>query len=59
MDQTISYWTALQREGATLPSSHDGWFVVEVDIPDPPTREEPTAQSARWILAQPERMASA
>ena len=28
MYQTISYWTAPQREGATLPSSHDGWFVV-------------------------------
>jgi hypothetical protein len=28
MYQTILYWTALQREGATLPSSHDGWFVV-------------------------------
>jgi hypothetical protein len=28
MYQTISYWTALEREGATLPTSHDGWFVV-------------------------------
>jgi uncharacterized protein YbjT (DUF2867 family) len=28
-------------------------------VRDPdPTKEEPTAQSARWILAQPERMAS-
>ena len=59
MYQRISYWTAPQREGAALPSSHDGWFVVEVDVPDPPVKEEPTAQSARWILAQPERMASA
>jgi inosose dehydratase len=43
---------------AALPSSYDGWFVVEVDVPDLPTKEESTAQSARWILAQPERTAS-
>ena len=43
---------------AALPSSYQGWFVVEVDVPDLPTKEESTAQSARWILAQPERVAS-
>ncbi len=58
MYRTISYWTAPRPEDAALPSSHDGWFVVEVDVPDPPVKEEPTAQSARWILAQPENMAS-
>ena len=44
---------------AALPPSYDGWFVVEVDVPDLPTKEESTAESARWILAQPERVASA
>ncbi len=44
---------------AALPPSYQGWFVVEVDVPDLPTKEESTAQSARWILAQPERVASA
>lgn len=44
---------------AALPPSYDGWFVVEVDVPDLPTKEESTAQSARWILAQPDRVASA
>ena len=44
---------------ATLPSSYEGWFVVEVDVPDLPTKEESTAQSARWITAQPEPAASA
>ncbi|HUC21661.1 MAG TPA: sugar phosphate isomerase/epimerase family protein [Streptosporangiaceae bacterium] len=38
---------------AALPRSYDGWFVVEVDVPDLPTKEESTAESARWILAQP------
>ena len=44
---------------AAVPPSYEGWFVVEVDVPDLPTKEESTAQSARWILAQPERVASA
>lgn len=44
---------------AALPSYYEGWFVVEVDVPDLPTKEESTVQSARWILAQPERVASA
>jgi inosose dehydratase len=44
---------------AALPSSYEGWFVVEVDVPDLPTKEESTAESARWVLAQPERVASA
>jgi inosose dehydratase len=44
---------------AALPSSYRGWFVVEVDVPDLPTKEESTAQSARWITAQPEPAASA
>jgi inosose dehydratase len=38
---------------AALPRSYDGWFVVEVDVPDLPTKEESTAESARWIVAQP------
>jgi inosose dehydratase len=44
---------------AALPPSYDGWFVVEVDVPDLPTKEESTAESAQWILAQPERRVSA
>ncbi len=40
---------------AALPESYDGWFVVEVDVPDLPTKEESTQASARWIAAQPER----
>jgi inosose dehydratase len=43
---------------AALPASYDGWFVVEVDVPDLPTKEESTAESACWILAQPEREAT-
>jgi inosose dehydratase len=38
-----------------LPSSYDGWFVVEVDVPDLPTREQSTAASARWVAAQFQR----
>jgi inosose dehydratase len=34
---------------AALPASYDGWFVVEVDVPDLPSKEESTATSARWI----------
>ena len=41
-----------------LPSSYTGWFVIEVDVPDLPSKEESTAESARWIAAQPERFAS-
>jgi inosose dehydratase len=41
-----------------LPASYDGWFVVEVDVPDLPTKEESTLASARWIAAQPERAAA-
>jgi inosose dehydratase len=40
---------------AALPASYDGWFVVEVDVPDLPTKEESTAASARWIAEQPQR----
>ena len=36
---------------AALPAAYDGWFVVEVDVPDLPTKEESTATSARWIAA--------
>lgn len=43
---------------AAVPPSFDGWFVVEVDVPDLPTKEELTAESARWILRQPERTVS-
>ena len=42
---------------AAVPPSFDGWFVVEVDVPDLPTKEESTAESARWILTRPERTA--
>jgi inosose dehydratase len=41
-----------------LPASYDGWFVVEVDVPDLPTKEESTLASAQWIAAQPERVAA-
>ena len=34
---------------AALPADYDGWFVVEVDVPDRPTKEESTATSAQWI----------
>jgi inosose dehydratase len=40
---------------AALPASYDGWFVVEVDVPDLPSKEESTAASARWIAEQPDR----
>jgi inosose dehydratase len=40
---------------AALPSTYPGWFVVEVDVPDLPSKEESTAESARWIAAQPQR----
>jgi inosose dehydratase len=48
-----------QAAFAALPPSYQGWFVVEVDVPDLPTKEESTAESARWIVAQPERAARA
>jgi inosose dehydratase len=38
-----------------LPESFVGWFVVEVDVPDLPTKEESTAESARWVAAMTER----
>jgi inosose dehydratase len=44
---------------AALPSSYRGWFVVEVDVPDLPSKEESTAESARWIAAQPQRFDAA
>jgi inosose dehydratase len=44
---------------AALPAAYDGWFVVEVDVPDQPTKEESTAESARWIAQQPEFARSA
>lgn len=44
---------------AALPESYDGWFVVEVDVPDLPTKEESTLASARWIAEQPERVPAA
>jgi inosose dehydratase len=40
---------------AALPESFAGWFVVEVDVPDLPTKEQSTAQSARWVAAMTER----
>ncbi len=36
---------------AALPDSFNGWFVVEVDVPDLPSKEESTAESARWIAS--------
>jgi inosose dehydratase len=36
---------------AVLPSSYRGWFVLEVDVPDLPTKEESTFASAEWIAA--------
>jgi inosose dehydratase len=39
---------------AALPASYDGWFVVEVDVPDLPTKEESTRTSAAWIAGRPE-----
>lgn len=39
---------------AALPASYDGWFVVEVDVPDLPTKEESTAASAQWIASRSE-----
>jgi inosose dehydratase len=44
---------------AALPASYDGWFVVEVDVPDLPTKEESTLASAKWIAEQPERVRAA
>jgi inosose dehydratase len=40
---------------AALPESFVGWFVVEVDVPDLPTKEESTAESAGWVAAMTER----
>jgi inosose dehydratase len=39
---------------AALPASYDGWFVVEVDVPDLPTKEESTVASAQWIAGRSE-----
>ncbi|WP_426561305.1 sugar phosphate isomerase/epimerase family protein [Angustibacter sp. McL0619] len=44
---------------AALPATYDGWFVVEVDVPDLPSKEESTAASFRWITEQPEQAGSA
>jgi inosose dehydratase len=33
---------------AALPT-FDGWYVVEVDVPDLPTKEASTEESARWV----------
>jgi inosose dehydratase len=40
---------------AALPDNYAGWLVVEVDVPDLPSKEESTAESARWITAQRDR----
>lgn len=37
-----------------LPPTFDGWYVVEVDVPDLPSKEESTAESARWISSRRE-----
>jgi inosose dehydratase len=39
---------------AALPASYDGWFVVEVDVPDLPTKEASTVASAQWIASRSE-----
>lgn len=44
---------------AALPADYSGWFVVEVDVPDLPTKEESTDASARWIAAQPQLFGAA
>jgi inosose dehydratase len=44
---------------AALPTAYDGWFVAEVDVPDLPSKEESTAESARWIARQPQLAPSA
>lgn len=36
---------------AALPADYDGWFVVEVDVPDLPSKEESAATSAGWVTA--------
>lgn len=41
---------------AALPDAFDGWFVVEVDVPDLPSKEESTQSSARWVAAMRERL---
>jgi inosose dehydratase len=35
-----------------LPSSFNGWIVVEVDVPEAPTNLESTKISAAWIAKQ-------
>ena len=37
---------------ATLPSSFNGWIVIEVDVPEAPTNLESTKISAAWIAKQ-------
>ena len=37
---------------ATLPSSFNGWIVIEVDVPEAPTNLESTEISAAWIAKQ-------
>lgn len=43
---------------ALLAPSFTGWFVVEVDVPDLPSKEESTAASARWIAAHGQPVAA-
>ncbi len=44
---------------AALPADYDGWFVVEVDVPDRLTKEESTETSARWIDSQAAKFGTA
>ena len=43
---------------AALPTDYRGWFVIEVDVPDLPTKEESTAEAARWVAGERERFAA-
>ena len=40
---------------AALPDDFRGWFVVEVDVPDLATKEESTAEAARWVAREADR----
>jgi len=43
---------ALDTILAAVPASYEGWFVVEVDVPDGLSKEESTATSAHWVDSQ-------
>jgi inosose dehydratase len=41
----------LRRVVDALAEKFDGWFVIEVDVPDRKTKEDSSAQSASWAAA--------